>query len=133
MAEQVADGDLAGCDRIEKLEFGQMPEHRVFPGEPAILHQQADRGGGERFGARTDRKNAALIDLLGLALSEQTKAAGEDGLPALNDRYAHPRYAPGGLHRQDRLIQRHPQVIHRFYTFICRCSCTLRHLNLGVK
>jgi hypothetical protein len=84
VAEEIADRDLAGDQRIVQLELRHVAEDRIVPRNLAVLHQQTHRRRGERLRARTDAEEGVGVDLATLLEVAHTEAFGEDHLLVLD-------------------------------------------------
>src|SRR5262245_30557518 len=78
VTDEVADGQLAGDVRVIQLKGGQVLGCLVLPAELALVYENGQGSGGERFRTRRDRKQGPLIDRRDFAGLSDAETLGDD-------------------------------------------------------
>ena len=105
VAQQVAHGDLRRDPGIRHAEPGKVGDHRVIPGEFAILHEDLQCRGGEGLAVGSDGEKGFLVDEVGLAGFFHAISFGHDHFAILNDNDRYARYVEAGKYLGDISIE----------------------------
>ncbi len=90
VGEQVPDGELMRhIRRAAQAEPGEIVGDRIVPAELAVVHQDAERRGGDRLGIGGHLEERVLVDLRRISHPADAPAGGKDDL-------AVPDHADGG-------------------------------------
>ena len=87
MAQEIANGELACYVRIVECERGEEFDHRIVPGDLALVYEHGESGGGERFGIGGDAEECVGVDGCRLAETANAVALGVDYLAILHHRH----------------------------------------------